>query len=243
MVLAGPEDGSGTAAEAGDYEGMPEAASDADMMKSESLSTAAAAAIAARAAAAARLREEEQKRRLLEEEAVGACQLAACLYPSLSCNFTFPCKSTHNFPTGCTSGLKGVCLFLSVHPLGTDRPIADCIAGLMSVPRLDTCQHTPDCAARLMSMREERSGKRQRGGEARNLDHSELHSPTVQEIADFLDVEMSPRTKMGLQGMPAGASAAAAAQAGGASQGPESTKHVVESQTGQDSIDDGYRWD
>lgn len=55
---------------------MPEAAPDADMMKSESLSTAAAAAIAARAAAAARLREEEQKRRLLEEEAVGACHLS-----------------------------------------------------------------------------------------------------------------------------------------------------------------------
>lgn len=47
-------------------------------------------------------------------------------------------------------------------------------------------------AARLMSMREERSGKRQRG-EPRDMDHSELHSPTVQEIADFLDVEMSPR--------------------------------------------------
>ena len=60
---------------------MPEAASDADMMKSESLSTAAAAAIAARAAAAARLREEEQKRRLLEEEAVGACELITCLGP------------------------------------------------------------------------------------------------------------------------------------------------------------------
>lgn len=92
-----------------------------------------------------------------------------------------------------------------------------------------------------MSMREERSGKRHKGGEPRDLDHGELHSPTVQEIADFLDVEMSPRTKMGLQGMPAAASAAAAAQAGGASQAPESNKHVVESQTGQDSIDDGYR--
>ncbi len=91
-----------------------------------------------------------------------------------------------------------------------------------------------------MSMREERSGKRHKGGEKRDLDHSELHSPTVQEIAEFLNVEMSPRTKMGLQGMPAAASAAAAAQAAGAT--PESTKHVVESQTGQDSIDDGYRW-
>lgn len=69
---AGTEDGSGSAAEAGEYEGMPEAAPDADMMKSESLSTAAAAAIAARAAAAARLREEEHKRTLLEEEAVCA---------------------------------------------------------------------------------------------------------------------------------------------------------------------------
>ena len=91
-----------------------------------------------------------------------------------------------------------------------------------------------------MSMREERSGKRHKGGEKRDLDHSELHSPTVQEIAEFLNVEMSPRTKMGLQGMPAAASAAAAAQAAGAT--PESSKHVVESQTGQDSIDDGYRW-
>ena len=46
---------------------------------------------------------------------------------------------------------------------------------------------------------------------------------------------------MGLQGMPPGASAAAAAQAAGDSDPPQHQKHVVESQTGQDSIDDGYR--
>lgn len=86
-------------------------------------------------------------------------------------------------------------------------------------------------------MREERSGKRQRG-EAQDLDTSELHSPTVQEIADFLDVEMSPRSKMGLPALPGAASAAAAAQA---SEAEGNTKHIVESQTGADSIDDGYR--
>ena len=78
VMSAGPEDGSGSAAEAGDYEGPSEPAAEPDMMKYESLSTAAAAAIAARAAAAARLREEEQKRRLLEEDAVGAPPLSAC---------------------------------------------------------------------------------------------------------------------------------------------------------------------
>ena len=89
-----------------------------------------------------------------------------------------------------------------------------------------------------MSMREERSGKRQRG-EPQDLDTSELHSPTVQEIAEFLDVEMSPRSKMGLPALPGAASAAAAAQ--GASEAEGNTKHIVESQTGADSIDDGYR--
>ena len=67
---------------------MPEAAPDADMMKSESLSTAAAAAIAARAAAAARLREEEHKRTLLEEEAVGA-SLHAPFFVNLSLYLLF----------------------------------------------------------------------------------------------------------------------------------------------------------
>ena len=81
--LAGPEDSSGNAADGADYEGS-EAAPDAEMMKSESLSTAAAAAIAARAAAAARLREEEQKRRVLEEEAVGAHPFNAIPCPALS---------------------------------------------------------------------------------------------------------------------------------------------------------------
>ena len=97
------------------------------------------------------------------------------------------------------------------------------------------------CAARLMSMREERSGKRHRG-DHRELDQSELHSPTVQEIAEFLDVEMSPRSKMGLPAMPAAASAAAAAQVAAVTEAGDSNKHVVESQTGQDSIDDGYRY-
>ena len=91
-------------------------------------------------------------------------------------------------------------------------------------------------AVRLMSMREERAGKRQRG-EPCDLGEAELHSPTVQEIADFLDVEMSPRTAAGLAGMPSAAAAAAAAAV------DTHAKHVVESQTGQDSIDDGYRWD
>ena len=81
--LAGPEDSSGNAADGADYEGS-EAAPDAEMMKSESLSTAAAAAIAARAAAAARLREEEQKRRVLEEEAVGEHPFNAMLCPAHS---------------------------------------------------------------------------------------------------------------------------------------------------------------
>ena len=89
-------------------------------------------------------------------------------------------------------------------------------------------------AVRLMSMREERAGKRQRG-EPCDPDEAELHSPTVQEIADFLDVEMSPRTAAGLAGMPSAAAAAAAAAV------DTHAKHVVESQTGQDSIDDGYR--
>lgn len=84
-------------------------------------------------------------------------------------------------------------------------------------------------------MREERAGKRQRG-EPCDLGEAELHSPTVQEIADFLDVEMSPRTAAGLAGMPSAAAAAAAAAV------DTHAKHVVESQTGQDSIDDGYRW-
>jgi hypothetical protein len=92
-------------------------------------------------------------------------------------------------------------------------------------------------------MREERSGKRQR--EQQDLDTGELHSPTVQEIAEFLDVEMSPRSKMGLPALPgaafAAAAAQAAAQAAGASEAEGNTKHIVKSQTGADSIDDGYR--
>lgn len=81
-MLAGQDDSSGNAADAGVFEGQ-EVAADAEMMKSESLSTAAAAAIAARAAASARLREEEHKRRTLEEEAVGAPQSTSTLHPLL----------------------------------------------------------------------------------------------------------------------------------------------------------------
>ena len=87
-------------------------------------------------------------------------------------------------------------------------------------------------------MRGERSGKQHKGDEKRNVDHNELHSLTVQETAKLPNLEMSPRTRMSLQGMPAAASAATATQAAGAT--PKNSKHVVESRTSRDSIDDGY---
>ena len=79
-----------------------------------------------------------------------------------------------------------------------------------------------------MTMREERAGKRQKGdtgtGEGETL---ELQSPTVQEMEEFLNVKMSPRSKApvpSLEEVQRGAN-----------------KHVVESRTDQDSMDDGYR--
>ena len=78
MMPAGSQNSSDTAAQAWEYEGMPEEAPGASMMKSESQSNATVAVIAARAAAVARLHEEEHKRTLLEKEAVCASPHALC---------------------------------------------------------------------------------------------------------------------------------------------------------------------
>ncbi len=79
-------------------------------------------------------------------------------------------------------------------------------------------------------MREERAGKRHKGELGTGDDDSrELQSPTVQEMEEFLNVKMSPRSKAQPPVPP-----------------PEEVqrsdnKHVVESRTDQDSMDDGYR--
>jgi hypothetical protein len=80
-----------------------------------------------------------------------------------------------------------------------------------------------------MAMREERAGKRHKGdGDSRDDGAHEVQSPTVQEIAEFLNVEMSPRK-------PPLAVFAEDSR-------PENNgKHVVEIRTDQDNKDDGYR--
>jgi hypothetical protein len=79
-----------------------------------------------------------------------------------------------------------------------------------------------------MTMREERAGKRHKGDIGTgNGESLELQSPTVQEMEEFLNVKMSPRVKASLPSLED-------VQRG-------DNKHVVESRTDQDSMDDGYR--
>lgn len=81
-----------------------------------------------------------------------------------------------------------------------------------------------------MTMKEERAGKRHKGDGAGGPEGDQgLQSPTVQEIAEFLNVEMSPRSR-------AAAGPPAAEDAKG-----DSNKQIVETRTDQDNIDDGYR--
>ena len=83
-------------------------------------------------------------------------------------------------------------------------------------------------SVRLMTMREERAGKRHKGDIGTgNGESLELQSPTVQEMEEFLNVKMSPRVKASLPSLED-------VQRG-------DNKHVVESRTDQDSMDDGYR--
>lgn len=82
-----------------------------------------------------------------------------------------------------------------------------------------------------MTMREERAGKRHKGeGKIGDEGLRELQSPTVQEMEEFLNVKMSPRSKAPQHLLP---------PAEDVQQGDN--KHVVESRTDQDSMDDGYR--
>ena len=64
------------------------------------------------------------------------------------------------------------------------------------------------------------------------------HAGLAQEIAEFLNVEMSPRSRA-LQPQQPGPPSAEAEEA--ASEQRASSKHVVESRTDQDCMDDGYR--
>ena len=80
-----------------------------------------------------------------------------------------------------------------------------------------------------MTMREEKSGKRHKGDDGTGED-AVLQSPTVQEMEEFLNVKMSPRNKPQLP-MPASEDAPRV-----------DNKHIVESRTDRDSMDDGYRY-
>ncbi|CAL8463092.1 g2626 [Coccomyxa elongata] len=86
-----------------------------------------------------------------------------------------------------------------------------------------------EAVVRLMTMREEKAGKRHKGEDGTGED-AVLQSPTVQEMEEFLNVKMSPRNKPQLP-MPASEEAPRG-----------DNKHIVESRTDQDSMDDGYRW-
>ena len=107
-----------------------------------------------------------------------------------------------------------------------------------------------------MTMREARersAGKRRRGDEAGSAAAAaqqeedgvaELQSPTAQEIAEFLNVEMSPRAPRG------GPSEASSSQQQGQQLGDEaggqadvygSDKQIVETVTEQDTVEDGWR--
>ncbi|BDA47925.1 probable WRKY transcription factor WRKY24 [Coccomyxa sp. Obi] len=86
-----------------------------------------------------------------------------------------------------------------------------------------------EAVVRLMTMREEKAGKRHKGEDGTGED-AVLQSPTVQEMEEFLNVKMSPRNKPQLP-MPASEEAPRG-----------DNKHIVESRTDRDSMDDGYRW-